>query len=108
MPGSAAILDVDGTLVDSNYQHALSWYRAFRRFDITLPVWRLHRHVRLTFADLARWANPVVRGWMQYYGAFYRSELSGLLARINTYLVRWIRKKYKRLRSKKSYCILII
>ena len=45
MPGPAAILDVDGTLVDSNYQHALSWYRAFRRFQITLPVWRLHRHV---------------------------------------------------------------
>lgn len=38
-----AIFDVDGTLVDSNYQHALAWYRAFQRFDITLPVWRIHR-----------------------------------------------------------------
>jgi HAD superfamily hydrolase (TIGR01549 family) len=41
----AALLDLDGTLVDSNYQHALAWYRAFRRFDIVLPVWRLHRHI---------------------------------------------------------------
>ena len=41
----AALLDVDGTLVDANYQHALAWYRAFRRFDIVLPVWRLHRHI---------------------------------------------------------------
>jgi HAD superfamily hydrolase (TIGR01509 family) len=41
----AAILDLDGTLVDTNYHHALCWFRAFRRFDITLPVWRLHRHV---------------------------------------------------------------
>jgi HAD superfamily hydrolase (TIGR01509 family) len=41
----AALLDVDGTLVDTNYQHALAWYRAFRRFDIVLPVWRLHRHI---------------------------------------------------------------
>lgn len=41
----AALLDLDGTLVDANYQHALAWYRAFRRFDITLPVWRLHRHI---------------------------------------------------------------
>ena len=41
----AAILDVDGTLVDTNYQHALCWYRAFREHDIVLPVWRLHRHV---------------------------------------------------------------
>jgi HAD superfamily hydrolase (TIGR01549 family) len=38
-----AVLDVDGTLVDTNYHHALAWYRAFRRFDVTLPVWRLHR-----------------------------------------------------------------
>jgi HAD superfamily hydrolase (TIGR01549 family) len=41
----AAILDVDGTLVDTNYHHALAWYRAFRRHGITLPLWRLHRHV---------------------------------------------------------------
>ena len=41
----AALLDLDGTLVDANYQHALAWYRAFRRFEITLPVWRLHRHI---------------------------------------------------------------
>jgi HAD superfamily hydrolase (TIGR01549 family) len=41
----AAVLDVDGTLVDSNYQHTLCWYRAFRRHGITIPIWRLHRHV---------------------------------------------------------------
>ena len=40
-----AIFDVDGTLVDTNYQHALAWYRAFRRFDITLPLWQLHRGI---------------------------------------------------------------
>ena len=43
--------------------------------------------------------NPIVRGWMNYYGKFYRSEMFGLLQRINTYLVRWARKKFKRLRS---------
>lgn len=41
----AAILDVDGTLVDTNYHHALAWYRAFRKLDITLPLWRIHRHI---------------------------------------------------------------
>jgi HAD superfamily hydrolase (TIGR01549 family) len=41
----AAILDVDGMLVDTNYHHALAWYRAFREHGILLPVWRLHRHV---------------------------------------------------------------
>jgi HAD superfamily hydrolase (TIGR01509 family) len=41
----AAILDVDGTLVDTNYQHALAWYLAFRQSDCHLPVWRIHRHI---------------------------------------------------------------
>jgi HAD superfamily hydrolase (TIGR01509 family) len=40
-----AILDIDGTLVDTNYQHALAWYRAFRRNGVVLPVWRIHRHI---------------------------------------------------------------
>jgi beta-phosphoglucomutase-like phosphatase (HAD superfamily) len=40
-----AILDIDGTLVDTNYHHALAWYRAFRRNGIALPVWRIHRHI---------------------------------------------------------------
>ncbi len=45
MSAPTAILDVDGTLVDSNYQHALAWYRAFRLHGITLPVWRCHRAI---------------------------------------------------------------
>ena len=61
--------------------------------------WRLHRRTRHSFAELARKINPIVRGWIQYYGAFYRSALYPFLQRINAYLVRWIRKKYKRLRS---------
>jgi HAD superfamily hydrolase (TIGR01549 family) len=38
-----AVLDIDGTLIDSNYQHALAWYRALRSVGETYPVWRLHR-----------------------------------------------------------------
>jgi HAD superfamily hydrolase (TIGR01549 family) len=41
----AAILDIDGTLVDTNYHHVVAWYRAFRRHDIVLPLWRVHRHI---------------------------------------------------------------
>ena len=40
-----AVLDVDGTLVDTNYHHAMAWYRAFRKHGIQLPMWKLHRHV---------------------------------------------------------------
>ena len=41
----AAILDIDGTLVDTNYQHAIAWYRAFRQHGIVLPVWKIHTHI---------------------------------------------------------------
>jgi HAD superfamily hydrolase (TIGR01549 family) len=41
----AALLDVDGTLIDSNYQHTLAWYRAFRQHGIVLPVWQIHRAI---------------------------------------------------------------
>jgi HAD superfamily hydrolase (TIGR01509 family) len=42
---STAILDIDGTLVDTNYHHAIAWYRAFRQHGFTLPLWRIHRHI---------------------------------------------------------------
>ena len=45
MSAPAAILDIDGTLVDSNYHHAIAWFRAFADHDIVLPVWRVHRHI---------------------------------------------------------------
>jgi RNA-directed DNA polymerase len=64
--------------------------------------WRLHHRTQVGEADLARRINPIVRGWMNYYGAFYRSALYPLLARINAYLMRWLRKKYKRLRGRKK------
>ena len=63
---------------------------------------RLHRRIGYTLAEIARQINPVVRGWMQYYGAFYRSALYPLLSRINPYVMRWIRNKDKRLRTIKK------
>jgi HAD superfamily hydrolase (TIGR01509 family) len=42
---SIAILDIDGTLVDTNYHHAIAWYRAFRQFELVLPLWLIHRHI---------------------------------------------------------------
>ena len=40
-------MDIDGTLVDSNYQHALAWFRAFRRHGVVRPLWEVHRHIGL-------------------------------------------------------------
>jgi RNA-directed DNA polymerase len=72
---------------------------ALKKLGRTVRGWRLHRRTDRSLAELARMINPVIAGWMRYYGAFHRSALSVLLARINTYLVRWIRKKYKRFRA---------
>jgi HAD superfamily hydrolase (TIGR01549 family) len=41
----AAILDIDGTLVDTNFHHAIAWYRAFHQHEVVLPIWRIHRHI---------------------------------------------------------------
>lgn len=61
--------------------------------------WRMHMWVRHDLNELARQINPIVAGWMNYYGRFYRSQLYPLLRRINTYLRRWAGRKYRRLRS---------
>jgi group II intron reverse transcriptase/maturase len=87
----------DGRLFLS-FQPAIS-KDALNKISGQVRRWRLHRWVNATLADLADAINPIVRGWMTYYGAFYRSVLYPLLARINAYLVRWFRRKHKRLRA---------
>jgi HAD superfamily hydrolase (TIGR01549 family) len=49
-----AVLDVDGTLVDTNYHHTVAWYRAFRQNDLVLPIWRIHRHIGMGGDQLVR------------------------------------------------------
>ena len=56
---------------------------------------RIHRRTDLSLDDLARWLNPIVAGWINYYGRFYRTALDPLLQRVNTYLRRWAGRKYK-------------
>ncbi|WP_409467183.1 group II intron reverse transcriptase/maturase [Streptomyces sp. HC307] len=72
---------------------------ALKRLGEEVRSWRLHRRVNLTVEELAQRINPIVAGWMQYYGRFYRSALYPLLMRINAYLVRWLRNKYRRFRA---------
>jgi RNA-directed DNA polymerase len=64
---------------------------------------RIHRRTDLTLNDLAAWLNPIVAGWMGYYGRFCRSGMDPLLRRVSFYLKRWAGKKYKRLRTQKRF-----
>jgi RNA-directed DNA polymerase len=66
----------------------------------TIKRWRLHLWSGSNLADLARSINAIVRGWCNYYGGFYPSELHRSLRLINEYLVRWAMRKYKRLRGR--------
>jgi beta-phosphoglucomutase-like phosphatase (HAD superfamily) len=50
----AALLDHDGTLVDTNHQHALALYRAFCQSGLVLPVWRIHRHAGMGGDQIVR------------------------------------------------------
>ncbi len=64
--------------------------------------WRLHLRSGMTLTELAHEINAIVRGWINYYGRFYRSWLIRSLRLIDDYLVRWAMRKYKRLRGKLS------
>jgi RNA-directed DNA polymerase len=70
---------------------------ALKRISAEVRGWRLHQHTTYSLDELARWINPIVAGWMNYYGRFYKTALYPFLRRINAYLVRWARKKYRRL-----------
>jgi len=75
---------------------------ALKKISAQVRSWRLHRRTGRTATELARLINPAVRGWMAYYGAFYRSALYPVLDRINTYLLRWIMRKYRKLSTWKQ------
>jgi RNA-directed DNA polymerase len=64
--------------------------------------WRLHHRNDLGLEDLARWTRPMVMGWVRYYGRFHASALRGALHTLDDFLVRWARRKYKRLRAHKG------
>ena len=75
-----ALLDIDGTLVDSNYQHALAWYRAFRLHGITIPVWRCHRAIGMGGDQLVRYLAG--DGFEEEQGDAVRTEEHALFAQM--------------------------
>lgn len=68
--------------------------------------WRLHQWTSKGLQDIADFINPIVRGWINYYGRFYRSRLiSSVLQQINEYLIRWAMWKYKRMRRSRRQAV---
>lgn len=63
-----------------------------------IRTWRLQYRTRQTVEQLAQWINPVTRGWVHYYGVYYRSALGPIFDYLDRRIARWARCKYKRLR----------
>ncbi len=72
---------------------------ALKAMSRELWSWRLNCRSDKSLGDLAHMFNKVVQGWINYYGRFYKSRLYPLFRRMNEYLVRWAKRKYKRLRG---------
>jgi HAD superfamily hydrolase (TIGR01549 family) len=80
MTPPTALLDLDGTLVDSNYQHALAWYRAFRLHGVTIPVWRCHRAIGMGGDQLVSFLAG--EGFEREHGETVRVEEHALYAQL--------------------------
>jgi len=79
-----------------NFTPAVS-NKAKKAMQKTIRGWRMHLKPDKTIEDLSRMFNPVIRGWINYYGRFYKSELYSVLRHMDRALIRWVRRKYKKL-----------
>lgn len=63
---------------------------------------RVRSRTDLSIVQMAKWLNPILNGWLAYYGAFYRSAMYAIFRHFNKALVRWARRKFKPLRRHKT------
>ena len=73
--------------------------KAAKAVRSTIRSWRTHRWTQLSIEELAETFNSVLRGWIGYYGQFYKSKLASVLGQFDYALRRWARRKFKRLKA---------
>jgi RNA-directed DNA polymerase len=88
-----------GELFGVSYLPAAS-PKALKAIRQAIRRWSLQTRSDKALADLARMFNPYIRGWINYYSHFYKSALYPTLRRIDAFIVRWARRKFKRLRQR--------
>ena len=74
--------------------------KALKRISRTVRRWALHHRSDLSLTELAAMHNSCIRGWIGYYGNFYKTQLRPTLKRIDAYVIRWARRKFKRMRHR--------
>jgi len=79
---------------------------ALKGMRTTIKGWRMHRQTFTTLEQLAHQYNAVLRGWWNYYGRFYKTEMRSLIDYINQRLASWARRKHKKLKCHKRQSFL--
>ena len=75
--------------------------KAGKEIRAEIRSWQLHLRSDKSIEDLSRMFNPKIRGWLQYYGRYYRSALYPMMRQLDRSLARWAYRKYKKLRGHK-------
>jgi RNA-directed DNA polymerase len=75
---------------------------ALKQMRKRIKALKLRRSTQTELATIAALLNPMLRGWMQYYGRYRPTELNPLYHYVNLTLVKWARRKYKRLRGSQT------
>lgn len=75
---------------------------ALKSMRLKIRKLRIRMRTELSIEQLAQWLNPIINGWIGYYGRYYRSALYGMCRHLNKALVRWARRKFKSLRWHKT------
>lgn len=88
----------EGKIVNSFYP-AVS-QKALNEIHRKIRSWRIHLRTTQSLEEIAEAINPAVQGWINYYGAYYRSKLGYSMYQLNNYLSRWVFRKYKRFTNK--------
>ena len=81
-----------------NFSPAVS-KKAAKKINTTIRSWHIHQRSDKTLEDLSRMFNPILRGWINYYGSYYKSALYPVLRHLDQILVKWAMRKYRKLRG---------
>jgi hypothetical protein len=74
---------------------------AIKRMMREMRSWKIHWNTPLSLHELAERYNPILRGWLNYYGSFYKSTMRRVFDYFNQKLALWARRKYQNLRGRR-------
>ncbi len=80
--------------------------KATKEMRQTVRSWKIYKRVSDELETIAEWINPIIRGWINYYGRYQKNELHSVMLMINRALTQWARRKYRKMKRKKRQSII--